>query len=451
MVGGPRKPRLPKRSREKGTNLDLSHFKPGFSQTDYYNWITKENRQDLAVLYHVFEHSRRLVVVTGAGISVAAGIPDFRSQTGLFTSLKKDLSLKSSGKAMFDASVYQDKQSVEMFHTTIRSLYTLCQETCPTTFHQYLNKISMDGRLCRLYTQNIDCLDASLSHLETKVPLARPWPTTVQLHGTLAQTVCTKCHKLQEFKPHLFETSEVPECPECIELESVRELAGKRSLGIGKLRPRIVLYNEGNPDAEAIGSVTEDDLTSRPDGLVVAGTTLKIPGVKRIVKEMAQAVHAAHGAVIWMNVDDSAVQQIKNQFDGTFDIFVKADCQAIPQIMSMYAKEQEEISAKKEQAKRLREEKKRRREEERKKQTLIGFSSEMSSAVASGKVSKNKPQAPPPLLTPPFKVEHHPPFKLEHDASLQSLTQYHHHHQHHFYSSQYYHQIPIAAGQVRFS
>ena len=59
-----------------------------------------------------------------------------------------------------------------------------------------------------------------------------------------------------------------------------RAVAGKRSQGIGKLRPRLVLYNEGNPDAEAIGSVSEADLLSRPDGLVVVGTSLKIPGVK---------------------------------------------------------------------------------------------------------------------------------------------------------------------------
>lgn len=371
MVAGRRKPRLPKRSREQGTTLDLSAFKPGLTDADYANWITKENREDLAVLHHVFEQSKRLVVVTGAGISVAAGIPDFRSQTGLFTSLKKNLSLKASGKAMFDASVYQDEISVGNFHTTIRNLYNLCQDSCPTTFHQYLNKVSQDGRLCRLYTQNIDCLDASLSHLETKIPLSRPWPVTVQLHGTLAHVVCTKCHKLQDFKPDMFGSSQVPECPECIELDSVRELAGKRSLGIGKLRPRIVLYNEGNPDAEAIGSVTEDDLTSRPDGFVVAGTSLKIPGVKRIVKEMAQAVHAANGAVIWMNVDDSAVPQIRNQFDGAFDIFVKGDCQVVPQLIDAYKRELEQIALKKEQAKQLREERKRRRLDELKNQTVI--------------------------------------------------------------------------------
>ncbi len=44
--------------------------------------------------------------VLGAGISVQAGIPDFRSETGLFQTLKKDHSSLSSGKDLFDASVF---------------------------------------------------------------------------------------------------------------------------------------------------------------------------------------------------------------------------------------------------------------------------------------------------------------------------------------------------------
>jgi len=55
----------------------------------------------------LFAKSKRIVVVAGAGISVAAGIPDFRSPDGLFSTLKADTKFKPSGKALFDASVYQ--------------------------------------------------------------------------------------------------------------------------------------------------------------------------------------------------------------------------------------------------------------------------------------------------------------------------------------------------------
>ena len=52
-------------------------------------------------------NARRIIVIAGAGISVAAGIPDFRSSTGLFSTLKADTKFKPSGKALFDASVYK--------------------------------------------------------------------------------------------------------------------------------------------------------------------------------------------------------------------------------------------------------------------------------------------------------------------------------------------------------
>ena len=54
-------------------------------------------------------------LLAGAGISVRAGIPDFRSETGLFQTLKKDHSSLSSGKDLFDASVF-NVSAVPLFH-----------------------------------------------------------------------------------------------------------------------------------------------------------------------------------------------------------------------------------------------------------------------------------------------------------------------------------------------
>ena len=59
----------------------------------------------------LFANAKRIIVVAGAGISVAAGIPDFRSSTGLFSTLKADTKFKPSGKALFDASVYKVRLS----------------------------------------------------------------------------------------------------------------------------------------------------------------------------------------------------------------------------------------------------------------------------------------------------------------------------------------------------
>ena len=51
--------------------------------------------------------AKRVIVLAGAGISVAAGIPDFRSSVGLFSTLKADTKYKPSGKELFDVSVYK--------------------------------------------------------------------------------------------------------------------------------------------------------------------------------------------------------------------------------------------------------------------------------------------------------------------------------------------------------
>lgn len=53
-------------------------------------------------------HLSNISVFEGAGISVQAGIPDFRSPEGLFQSLKRDNPRESlaSGKDLFDVSVF---------------------------------------------------------------------------------------------------------------------------------------------------------------------------------------------------------------------------------------------------------------------------------------------------------------------------------------------------------
>lgn len=379
-------------------------------------------KQDIALLYHTFRYARRIVVIAGAGISVAAGIPDFRSTTGLFRLIRNDLKLRgngaASGQQMFDASVvFSDDQALSNFHSTMCDLHELCSKCNPTPFHTLVNSVSQDNRLLRLYTQNIDCLDAKMPYLKTKHPLVQPWPKTVQLHGTISDIICTKCSWTAPFDPALFKTTNVstdretneglsnelarqndeegqeddvvaidteedlglpkshlgtfdqikahfgasdetrgpkedcdsevdtiiedlhiPECPECIELDDVRQVAGKRSQGVGKLRPKIVLYNEPNPDSEAIGQITEHDLLKKPDGLIVVGTTLKIPGVRRMVREMSQAVHAARGVSIWMNIDDPSVLSSR-EFESCFDLIIKGDCQKVGQILDDYEDE----------------------------------------------------------------------------------------------------------------
>ncbi|EEB08867.2 Sir2 family histone deacetylase Hst4 [Schizosaccharomyces japonicus yFS275] len=279
---------------------------------------------DIQPLASVLQKSKRIVVITGAGISCQAGIPDFRSSTGLFKTLRSEYGISFSGKEMFDNSVYRNIETVNIFHEMIKQLYELSKNANPTDFHYFLAKLAKESRLLRLYTQNIDYLETRLEGLETSIPLpsSPPWPLTIALHGTLEMVSCTKCGYIQKFDPSFFGKDGLTACPECRIGNEVRRIAGKRSTAEGCLRPRIVLYNESHPDSEAIGSVCTQDLKSKPDCLIIAGTSCKIPGVKRIIKQMSMSVRRQKGSVVWMNHDPP-----NKEFDHLCDVIVTGDCQ----------------------------------------------------------------------------------------------------------------------------
>lgn len=218
----------------------------------------------------------------------------------------------------------------------VRSLSGLASSAKPTAFHQLLARLAYDGRLMRLYTQNVDGIETSLPPLATQVPLGHkgPWPRTIQLHGGLEKMVCQKCSHTSDFRPELFQGPDPPLCPECTEKDTVRtNHAGKRSHGIGKLRPRIVLYNEYNPDEEAIGAVVTSDLRSRPDAVIVVGTSLKIPGVRRIVREMCGVVRGRkHGVTMWINQDSVPMGK---EFEDCWDLIIKSDCDEVARHTAM--------------------------------------------------------------------------------------------------------------------
>jgi NAD+-dependent protein deacetylase SIR2 len=287
------------------------------------------NDPQLKRVLDVLHKKRKIVVIAGAGISVSAGIPDFRSSGGLFSSLRKQHKLKSSGKDLFDASVYQDDSSTSSFHDMVRSLSQKTKAAQPTPFHHLIATLAQEGRLLRLYSQNVDGIDTSLEPLKTQVPLPKrgPWPKTVQLHGGLDYMVCSKCHTLSEFDAEKFNGPVPPACERCLDIDQVRQVAEKRSHGIGRLRPRMVLYNEHNPDDEAIGSCASLDLRTRPDAVIVAGTTLKVPGVRRIAREMCAVVRDRRdGVTIWINNDPEPVGK---DLANSWDIVVKGPCDEI--------------------------------------------------------------------------------------------------------------------------
>ncbi|KAL4879568.1 NAD-dependent protein deacetylase hst4 [Aspergillus karnatakaensis] len=293
-----------------------------------------EQDEQIDLLVNTIRGHRKIVVIAGAGISTSAGIPDFRSEDGLFKTLQKKHNLKASGKLMFDAAVYQDETLTATFQEMVRSLSEEAKSTTPTAFHHMLARLSSEERLTRLYTQNIDGIETSMPPLATQIPLnvKAPWPKTIQLHGSLEMMICQKCRNIKQFNPAIFDRPDPPECDECAVINQLRMETGQRSHGIGKLRPRIVLYNEHNPDEEAITSVMNADIRSRPDALIVVGTSLKIPGVRRLVKSLCSVIRSRrNGVTMWINNEPPSGKE----FEDCWDLVVTGDCEEVARLAEL--------------------------------------------------------------------------------------------------------------------
>lgn len=126
-------------------------------------------------------HAKHIMVLCGAGISVAAGIPDFRSPgTGLYSSLDK-YGLPYP-EAVFDIS---------FFRTNPRPFFHLARELYPGAFlptrtHYFLRLLAEKGLLQRVYTQNIDTLERIAGV---------PSDLLVEAHGSFATSTCVGCHR----------------------------------------------------------------------------------------------------------------------------------------------------------------------------------------------------------------------------------------------------------------
>ena len=256
----------------------------------------------------------------------------------------------------------QSEDTIPLFCQMIAQLSELSEAAEPTVFHRFLRALEDRRRLLRVYTQNIDALEEK-SGLTYGVPeadrkrtkhrsakkkapapdaptigapptsIAQPdeaptslpsppmkTPKCIPLHGTLQLVHCVTCAYLSPLRNHIdsLVSGTPPLCPQCIALEEMRQLVGKRSRGVGKLRPSIVLYNEDHRDGEAIGDVVRKDLMgcSRGRGragadlLLVVGTSLRVPGTKRIVREFSKAIRSCDAAMNAPSdppVDDAAL------------------------------------------------------------------------------------------------------------------------------------------------
>ena len=171
----------------------------------------------------------------------------------------------------------------------IRQIWILSVKASPTLFHQHLNALALKGSLLRHYTQNVDCIESRLTGL---------WGKTVQLHGRIDEARCQSCGWVVPLAVDMFSGPDLPGCCHCQEVALRQEKRGKRGRGIGRLRPNIVLYGEENPNCDFVGQNTMRDLRRGPDAVVVAGTSLKVPGARLMTRELYHTAKARGGLTV---------------------------------------------------------------------------------------------------------------------------------------------------------
>lgn len=293
--------------------------------------LTDKNKdtKDDALLQEIafkIAKARKLIAVTGAGVSCNAGIPDFRSEDGLYNMVKKKYpNVVVKGKDLFDAVLFSSPETIQVFFTFMAHLRECILKARSTQTHKLLKLLKEKKKLLRCYTQNIDGLEAHENLCTGITPKNWKKLDVIQLHGDIHKLKCMHCSKIFDWtleSTQICKDGEAPECPACLEVQEDRILRGRRNTGVGRLKPNIVLYGEEHPDGELIGRCTQADFKSKPDFLLIAGTSLKVVGIQKLVRQAAKSVKAKGGVVIFINKTEVGT----NSWKDVIDYHIEADC-----------------------------------------------------------------------------------------------------------------------------
>lgn len=229
--------------------------------------LTQYNTIDDAI--ELIKTSNKIIVLSGAGISTSAGIPDFRSRDGIYVQINAKYPDLKDPKLMFDISYF--KENPLPFYQFAKALFP--GQFRPTAGHRFIKCIEDHGKLLRNYTQNIDTLEKQAGI--NKV---------VECHGSFAKATCTSCGYCVDgevIKDDVL-SQKVPKCPKC---------HGKNSAGpadgLGVMKPNIVFFGEQLSDEF---HKTLDADKDSVDLLIVIGSSLKVKPVALIPRHISPKV-----------------------------------------------------------------------------------------------------------------------------------------------------------------
>ncbi len=195
-----------------------------------------ESEKQLKQLANWVAESSRIVFFGGAGVSTESGIPDFRSEDGLYRQ-----HFRYPPEVMLSHEFFMEHP--EEFFQFYREKMVAPQIE-PNDAHRILARWEEEGRLSAVITQNID-------GLHQKAGSRKVW----ELHGSVYRNHCMECGKSWPLEKVL-ETDGVPRC----------------TCG-GIIKPDVVLYGEGLEESVLQRSV---QALERADLLIIGGTSLAV-------------------------------------------------------------------------------------------------------------------------------------------------------------------------------
>ena len=186
-------------------------------------------------LQKIIDESQNIVFFGGAGVSTESGIPDFRSQDGLYNQKYKYPPERIVSHSFFRAKTeefyefYKDKM--------------IFPEAKPNAAHLKLAELEKAGKLSAVITQNIDGLHQMAGS-----------KNVLELHGSIHRNYCQRCGKFYAVD-YIMNSEGIPKCEDCG----------------GLIKPDVVLYEEGL-DARVTDAAVR--AIASADTLIIGGTSL---------------------------------------------------------------------------------------------------------------------------------------------------------------------------------
>lgn len=195
----------------------------------------------IETLQKIIDESRDIVFFGGAGVSTESGIPDFRSQDGLYSQKWKFPPEVIISRSFFDAN------PVEFYRFYREKL--IIKGAKPNAAHLKLAELEAAGKLKAIVTQNIDGLHQMSGSKKV-----------FELHGSTLRNFCMQCRK--SYGIDFIAQSEnaadtLPRCKKCGAL----------------VKPDVVLYEEGLDNKTLNGAIKA---IASADTLIIGGTSLVV-------------------------------------------------------------------------------------------------------------------------------------------------------------------------------